>query len=521
MNLVKIKKIRVYVTLLFFLITLIIFLDIIQIIPAKISSYLLYFQFVPSAIKFFNQFSLLATGFIVVLIITFLFGRIYCSSICPLGTLQDIISRIALFLNKKKYFRMLNDFKLLKYSILTATLISLFSGSLILLNLLDPFSLSGKIFSNIFRLLLIPVNNLAAITLEQFNIYRIYPIEVKALSWLAIVLSGSVLLIIGIMSFSKGRLFCNTICPFGTLLGLTSRISLYKITIDQDECHGCSICETVCKAGCIDNDNKKIDFERCVSCFNCFTVCPSNGIVYRRSRINCTDKVTQQIDADKRKFFTRLFIGVVGLSDFLRAQVKVIPKKDSTIPVIKKVYPSPPGSVNVEHYYNNCTACHLCVASCPTHVLQPSFLEHGWLNILQPYLDNSAAYCTFECIRCTEVCPTGAILPLTVDKKKILQIGKTNFVKENCVVETEGTECGACSEHCPTKAVIMVPYKNKIKIPEVRNEYCVGCGACEYACPTKPYKAIYVEGNPEHQNAKEAPEERFEQEVDYKEEFPF
>lgn len=521
MNLVKLKKIRVYVALLFFLITLIVFLDIVHLIPAKITPYLLYFQFVPSAVKYFNQFSLLATGFIVVLIVTILFGRIYCSSVCPLGTLQDIISRIAIFFDKNKYFTMLNDFKFLKYSILTVTLVSLFSGSLVLLNLLDPFSLSGKIFSNIFRLLLIPVNNIAALTLEQFNIYKIYPIEVKALSWLAILFSGSVLMIIGIMSFSKGRLFCNTICPVGTFLGLTSRFSLYKITIDQNECHACSMCETVCKAGCIDNENKKIDFERCVSCFNCFTVCPSNGIVYQRSRIYSGDSITKQLDGDKRKFFTRLLFGVVGLSEFLRAQVKVIPKKDSTIPVIKIIYPSPPGSVNVEHFYASCTACHLCVTACPTHVLQPSFLEHGVFNILQPYLDNSAAYCTFECIRCTEVCPTEAILPLTVDKKKKLQIGKTNFVKENCVVETEGTACGACSEHCPTKAVIMIPYKNNLKIPEVRNEYCVGCGACEYACPTKPYKAIYVEGNPIHEIAKEAPEERFEQEVDYKEEFPF
>lgn len=515
------KKIRVYVALFFFFITLVIFLDIIHIIPAKFTPYLLYFQFVPSAVKFFNQLSVMATGFIVVLVITFLLGRIYCSSICPLGTLQDIISRIAIFFKKNKYFSMLNDFKLLKYSILTLTLVSLFSGSLVLLNLLDPFSLSGKIFSNIFRLILIPVNNIAAITLEQFNIYKIYPIEVKALSWLAIVFSGSVLFIIGVISFSKGRLFCNTICPVGTLLGLTSRFSLYKITIDQNECEACNMCETVCKAGCIDNDNKKIDFERCVICFNCFTVCPSNGIVYQQSRINSRIKLTQQIDSDKRKFFVRLFIGVVGLSEFLKAQVKVIPKKDSTIPVIKNVFPSPPGSISGEHYYNNCTACHLCVTACPTNVLQASFLEHGIFNILQPYLDNSTAYCTFECIRCTEVCPTGAILPLTVEQKRILQIGKTNFLKENCVVETEGTACGACSEHCPTKAVIMIPYKNSLKIPEVRNEYCIGCGACEYACPTKPYKAIYVEGNTEHQIAKEAPEERFEQEVNYKEEFPF
>ena len=517
----KLKKIRVYVTLFFFIVTLILFLDIIHLLPANLTPYLLYFQFIPSAIKFVNQFSLLATGFILVLIVTLIFGRVYCSSVCPLGTLQDIISRLALFFNKQKYFSLLYDFKILKYSILAVTILSLFSGSLILLNLLDPFSLSGKIFSNIFRLGVIPLNNLAALTLEQFNIYRVYPIEIKALSWLAISFSAIVLLIIGIMSFSKGRLFCNTVCPVGTLLGLTSKLSFYKIKIDETDCSGCGVCQTVCKAGCIDNENKKIDFERCVSCFNCFTVCPSNGIVYKKSFPLLPKKKRKFYYADKRKFFTRLFIGVIGLSEFLRAQVKIIPKKDSTVPVIKKVYSSPPGSAGVDHFYSSCTACHLCVAACPTHVLQPSFLEHGVFNILQPYLDNAAAYCTFECVRCTEVCPTGAMLPLTIDKKKTLQIGKTNFVKENCVVETEGTACGACSEHCPTKAVIMVPYKNNLKIPEVRNDYCVGCGACEYACPTKPYKAIYVEGNSVHLVAKEAPQERFEQEIDYKEEFPF
>ena len=521
MNLAKLKKIRVYVALLFFVITILLFLDIIHLIPARLTPYLLYFQFVPSAVKFFNQYSLLATGFLIVLILTFLFGRIYCSSVCPLGTLQDIISRVAITLKKNKLYQMFRDFKLLKYSILTVTILSLFSGSMILLNLLDPFSLAGKIFSNVFRLLLIPFNNLAALTLEQFNIYRVYPIELKALSWIAISFSSIVLLIIGIMSFTKGRLFCNTVCPLGTLLGLTSRLSLFKIKIEETDCSGCGVCETVCKAGCIDNEKKKIDFERCVSCFNCFTVCPSNGIVYKKSLPSFSNNKKTSTDIDKRKFFTRLFIGVIGLSEFLRAQIKVIPKKKSTVPVIIELYPSPPGSESVEHFYSNCTACHLCVAACPTHVLQPSFLEHGFFNILQPFLDNAAAYCTFECIRCTEVCPTGALLPLTVEKKTKVQIGKTIFVKENCIVETEGTECGACSEHCPTKAVIMVPYKNNIKIPEVKNEYCVGCGACEYACPTIPYKAIYVEGNLIHQIAEVAPQERLQQEIDYKEEFPF
>ena len=135
-------------------------------------------------------------------------------------------------------------------------------------------------------------------------------------------------------------------------------------------------------------------------------------------------------------------------------------------------------------------------------------------------MDYSASYCTYECVICGNVCPTGAILPVSIEDKKTLQIGKTTFIKENCIVETEKTECGACAEHCPTKAVKMVPY-NKLHIPEIKNEYCVGCGACEHACPTIPYKAIYVEGNPVHQIAKKRSEEKIKREIDFKSDFPF
>lgn len=136
-------------------------------------------------------------------------------------------------------------------------------------------------------------------------------------------------------------------------------------------------------------------------------------------------------------------------------------------------------------------------------------------------MDYKTSFCNFDCTACSEVCPTSAILPITKEKKQKIQIGKSIFVKENCIVETENTACGACSEHCPTKAVMMVDYKGNLKIPEVNNKYCVGCGACEFACPTKPYKAIYVDGNFVHEIAEINPTEKLDQNIDYKEEFPF
>lgn len=136
-------------------------------------------------------------------------------------------------------------------------------------------------------------------------------------------------------------------------------------------------------------------------------------------------------------------------------------------------------------------------------------------------MEYGSGYCNYDCVICGDVCPSGAILPIPLEQKKLSQLGVAKFVKENCIVETEGTDCGACSEHCPTKAVNMVPYKGKLVIPEVKSDYCIGCGACEHACPTKPYKAIYVDGNPIHKVAKKAETKQIDQKVDYKEAFPF
>jgi ferredoxin len=142
-------------------------------------------------------------------------------------------------------------------------------------------------------------------------------------------------------------------------------------------------------------------------------------------------------------------------------------------------YPiSPPGSISVDHFSSRCTACHLCISSCPTQVLFPSFLDYGIAGIFQPKMNYTASYCNFDCVICGQVCPTGAILPLDINIKKQVQIGKAYFAKDDCIVVTKKRDCGACSEHCPTKAVKMVPYEQRLVVPEVDDKICIGCGAC-------------------------------------------
>jgi len=302
-------------------------------------------------------------------------------------------------------------------------------------------------------------------------------------------------------------------------------ISVFKITIKQEECLSCGICSKECKASCIDSENKIVDMGRCVACFDCLTSCPTDGIVYDFSIKKQPAGQTSNhlvIDNSKRDFITKTSLYFFSLSA-IAAQVKkkIVVTKPSMIPIFKRSAVSPPGSISVERFNSKCTACHLCVSACPTQVLQPSFLEYGFTGIMQPRMDNITSFCNFECKVCGDVCPTGAIMPVDLEKKKLIQIGKAKFVKNNCIVQTQKTDCGACSEHCPTKAVHMIPFEKNLFIPETRDDYCIGCGACEFACPTKPHKAIYVEGNRVHQIAKKNVEEKKQEKVNYKEEFPF
>jgi Fe-S-cluster-containing hydrogenase component 2 len=138
---------------------------------------------------------------------------------------------------------------------------------------------------------------------------------------------------------------------------------------------------------------------------------------------------------------------------------------------------------------------------------------------MQPVMDFHKGFCAYECTSCLEVCPTGALLPLVTDAKKLTQIGKAVFIEDNCIVKTEGTACGACAESCPTKAVHMVPYKGNLVIPETTDDICIGCGHCEFACPTVPYKAIFVNGNPVHAAAKKPA--NVQTDMKKPEEFPF
>ncbi len=508
--------VRRIIASLVFLVYLVLFLDFTSSIPAPVYNIFLFPQFIPSILKFITLLSFAAAGFLFILLLNLLFGRVYCSFLCPLGIFQDLVARFRKRPSKKKgKYQLFKDFPVLRLSLLFLMLLSVFFVGALGISLLDPYSIFGRIFSDVIRPGFIELNNLLASVLQSQDVYFLYHVHIKVLSPLNYIISGGFLIAISYLAYKYGRLYCNSVCPVGTVLGYLNKISLFKIRINQDKCISCGVCAVECKAGCIDFKAKTVDQSRCIMCFNCLQVCDYDSIHYSVSSI--ISKENESGDSNPRRKFLFTIAGVT-LGSKLMGQEHELVSYSATNKITRKNPVSPPGAESTGRFNKHCTSCHLCVSACPTHVLQPSSLEYGLEGFLQPRMDYKSGFCNFDCILCSEVCPTGAIAPIDLEKKKLTQLGIAHFVKENCIVETEGTDCGACAEHCPTKAVHMVPY-GSIRIPEVDEDICVGCGACEYACPTLPFKAIYVEGNPIHLAAKKPKEEKIEKTST--EDFPF
>jgi ferredoxin len=452
-------------------------------------------------------------------VLTALFGRVYCSAICPLGILQDIVSVVSKKLHLIKRYKYKKAMDYLRYPLLGLTILFILFGSLFMLNLLDPYSSFGRIFSDMVRPALVVVNNWIAGLFERFNLYSVSRENLELFTWSTVFIPAVSLALIIWLSLYFGRLYCNTVCPVGTVLGLLSRISFFKIRMDASTCTKCGKCSFACKSSCINVKTLKVDFSRCVACYDCISVCPENSIHYGIS----LPERKKEIPAvpSKREFIRKTLLYGIALAGISKKSFAV-EKKDRPAGKIvnKKNHPvSPPGSISLAHFNDRCTSCHLCVTVCPTSVLQPSFLEYGFTGMMQPFMDYAVEYCNNECTKCGEVCPTGAIMPLTVADKKLEQIGQVIFIKEKCIVYTDNTSCGSCSEHCPTQAVKMVPYKNGLTIPETDKDICIGCGACEFACPVKPYTSIFVDGQAVHQVAKAPKQEELK--VEEGDAFPF
>ncbi len=504
------RTIRLTLAIVFFTFITLLFLDFTGTLHGWMG-WMAKIQFIPALLA-------LNAGVVLLLIVlTLLFGRVYCSVICPLGVFQDIISRFA-GKRKKNRFRYSPALKWLRYGMLVLFALAIVAGIRFhaVVSLLEPYSSYGRIASNLFAPVYQWSNNLLAHLAERADSYAFYETEVWIKNLPVFIIAAITFIALIVLAWKNGRTYCNTVCPVGTILGFLSKYSLFKPVIDTTKCNGCGLCARNCKASCINSKAHKIDYSRCVACMDCLDKCKQGAISYTRRKADTVAGTTEvsvqnknrktvgsapQVDDTRRAFLSAT--ALLATTTVLKAQEK---KVDGGLAAIEnKKIPArataivPPGALSTRNFAQHCTACQLCVAVCPNQVLRPS---SDLTKLMQPEVSYERGYCRPECTKCSEVCPAGAIRPITKADKSAIQIGHAVWIKENCICITDDVECGNCARHCPVNAIQMVasdPENVKSrKIPVVNAERCIGCGACENLCPSRPFSAIYVEGHIMH-----------------------
>lgn len=417
---------------------------------------------------------------------TLIFGRIYCSTVCPLGVVQDIFSRLRRLSRRQRRrhpYRYRDDSPRLRFTILIAVVVAACAGFSLLLALLDPYAAYGRIAAYLLRPLCHPAD---AIAIAHASLWGL---AVAALT----------LIVVAIVAYRSGRTWCNTVCPVGSALGLISHYSIMHIDINTDRCIQCHRCASACKARCINLNDHTVDTSRCLVCFDCLDQCENGALSYTHRRYRLATPLMIKVSRpqtsasasadtprpiDRRRFLASGLIlaaapVVLAADRQASALADTAASDDDPTPIY------PPGHTSRRAFLTRCVGCGACITACPASILRPASPASGLRSALRPVVSYADSYCRYNCTICSRLCPTGALIPLSREEKHTVVIGHANVDPAKCV------GCARCVARCPRHTISMQRQPSG-RVAIVNTDGCIGCGACQYICPATPDKAITV-----------------------------
>lgn len=440
---------------------------------------------------------------LIVLAGTYILGRSFCGWVCPLGTSLDIWNRILPHGRRRGR-------RAWKYALLFA-IVLLGVLSLQAVWLMDPL----VIFNRSLTLALYPLsvwggNGILGATyawrltegIGTFFWNALQGWFLSAQPWQSALLTTTMIIFIGILLLEQygRRYWCRVLCPLGALLGLLARFSPFGRRVNET-CTSCSLCGEKCRMDAIEEDFTRTRRGECILCLECQTLCVPQATTYRWG---WQAGGQERFDLGRRRALGTLSAAIV-IGGVWRTSLANRAEDGYLI--------RPPGAVAEDKFLDLCLRCQECVKACSStgKCLQPSAWESGWDRLWTPRAHMREGYCEYACTLCGQVCPSGAIKPLTEEAKKRKVIGLAYVDRSRCIPWERGEDCIVCEEHCPTprKAIqfrlgdVELPggLKTGVKLPYVDRNLCIGCGICETRCPVQGESAVRVTREGEQREA--------------------
>lgn len=402
---------------------------------------------------------------IAVLIITLLFGRVFCGWFCPFGALLMLVDKVSRMILKNKVFRKIS-------SVRTKIIYRL-----------QPL----RYFWLLFLVIAFLIGRNWAYTITPFALFsrETARILMGKVPW--------VLIAVIVFTILLSRFWCSVICPTGLFLSLLSRLRIFRYKTD-DHCVHCSKCMGSCPVGVAAYDTGTAG-EGCLVCGECKNICPVHAIKYQPAFFEWKNKETaagidratvtgkkagSDMQVPDNQHTRREFIKITGTS-MLAA---VIALGGRTVKAARKVL-RPPGALPESKFTSVCNRCGRCIKVCPNNALHPMPLTDGIECFDTPQIIPRKANCSL-CLTCQEVCPTGAIAKVPLEQ---IHIGKAYINTQRCLAWKDGKFCLICVEQCPYQA-IEADSQNR---PYIHTDLCAGCGTCERACAVSGEAAIRVQ----------------------------
>ncbi len=413
----------------------------------------------------------------VVLIITLVLGRFFCSHVCPLGTSLDAVSGVSK--RSGKGWQPPQSWRQGKYILLLAMLVAAVLGQ----NMThwgSPLSLAGRLYA----LLIWPLIHflLQPVGLSPVLGVGAEPARIGNLGTLVLLLS----LILG-TAWLVPRFWCRYLCPTGAILAVISRAALLTRRV-QSHCSGCNLCLKNCPVGV--SGPEEVPAGECLACRRCQALCPEQAVSWLPKGPSL--KRGQEFWPQRRQVAGAVVLGAAGawlswggLWAYRGEREKGQPKAEDLI--------RPPGAVPEIVFLNLCVRCGACMRVCPTNMLQPQGTEQGVQGLFAPVAVSRRGPCRTQCTACGQVCPTGAIRNLPVLEKMWAKMGTAVIYRHMCLAWEWDRACLVCDEACPYGAIdLRRVVGNQEAVPFVLEDRCSGCGACEHACPVQGRSAIVV-----------------------------